>query len=55
MNDAQLIEHLKMLVKKEATLELEMIDGLREVHRRQLYTSYGTNSFHEFCTKVLGM
>ena len=34
MNDTQLIEHMRTLVKREIALDLEVIEGLREVHKR---------------------
>ena len=55
LNDTHLIDHMKLLLKREAALDLEMIETLREIHKRKLYLSYGTSGFHEFCTKVLGM
>jgi hypothetical protein len=48
-NDAELVAHLKTLVKREASLDFEIIEALREVHKRKLFLSHGTSSFHELC------
>jgi 5-methylcytosine-specific restriction endonuclease McrA len=55
MTDDQLLEHMRSLLKREAALDLEMIDCLREIHRRKLYLAHGSPNFHAFCTDVLGM
>src|SRR5690349_7118960 len=52
---AELIAHMKELLRREAALDLEMIETLREIYRRKLYLEYGAPSFHAFCTQVLGM
>lgn len=55
MSDEGLIAHTRGHLKREARLDLELIDDLRELHARKLYLAYGYPSFHEFCTKELGM
>lgn len=54
-NDHPLIARMKDLLRREAALDLEMIETLREIYRLKLYLAYGSPSFHAFCTQVLGM
>ncbi len=55
MTDDELIDHARSLTRRETALDLEWIETLQQIHKRRLYLAYGSRSFHDFCTQVIGM
>ena len=54
LQDSELIQKLKDMVKNERELLIEILRHLREVERRQLYLERGHSSMFAFCTETLG-
>jgi hypothetical protein len=54
LSDSALLEGLTIRVKTERKSMTEVLEFLREVDRRRLYTESGHASLWEFCTKVHG-
>lgn len=54
LNDQELIDHLKLAVREERRLAVQILEYLHEVDRRKLYADFGHPSLWDFCTKELG-
>jgi len=53
LGDAQLLVDLKELVKRERSLEAELVSHLGEVEARRLYLEQGCSSMFDYCVRVL--
>jgi hypothetical protein len=54
ISDIELVSKLKLLVSEERKVTLEILQMLREIEVRRVYSLRAYPSLHEFCTKELG-
>ncbi|MBL6991441.1 MAG: HNH endonuclease [Bacteriovoracaceae bacterium] len=53
LSDKQLVAQIKIKVKEEKEIIVEVLSYLEEIDRRKLFVDYGASSLFKFCTRVL--
>ena len=53
LTDNELVSNIKIKVKHEKLIVVEVLNYLEEIDRRKVFVDYGTSSLFKFCTRIL--
>lgn len=49
------VDETRSLLQQQVTLDLQVLENMRWMHKERAYLAYGSPTFHHFCVNVLGM